>query len=189
MVRRAQEKSGAIGATEPLAAIGTESPSGVTEASGGGPSHGPSTRASSPRLRRARARPSTWPCTPPGSVRLYGQTRPMRTHKPYCRRSTPRVCGRYGTRWPVPASTSSTIATASGKSSVTAHAAGVGRVGVLALAHPDGAGPTGRGHGDVLVGAVADDEQPAGRDAEQVGGPQQAGGMRLARPPGRPARR
>jgi hypothetical protein len=55
MVLSAQEKSGAIGATDPLAAIGTELPRGVTDASGGGPSHGPSTRASTPVFRNARA--------------------------------------------------------------------------------------------------------------------------------------
>ena len=70
IVRSAAEASGAIGATEPLAAVGRLLPSGVTKDSGGGPSHGPSTRASWPRRRSSRARPSTWPCTPPGTVRL-----------------------------------------------------------------------------------------------------------------------
>ena len=46
IVRRAAEASGASGAIEPLAAVGRLLPSGVTNASGGGPSHGPSTRAS-----------------------------------------------------------------------------------------------------------------------------------------------
>ena len=41
MVRSWAEGSGAIGATEPLAAVGTLRPRGVTPASGGGPSHGP----------------------------------------------------------------------------------------------------------------------------------------------------
>ena len=39
-VRRAHEASGAIGATDPFAASGTQSPSGVTPTSGGGPSQG-----------------------------------------------------------------------------------------------------------------------------------------------------
>ena len=45
-------------------------PSGVTPASGGGPSHGASTRTSWPMVRMVRASPSTWPCTPPGTLRL-----------------------------------------------------------------------------------------------------------------------
>jgi hypothetical protein len=45
-VRSAAEASGASGAIEPLAANGRELPSGVTKLNGGGPSHGPSTRAS-----------------------------------------------------------------------------------------------------------------------------------------------
>ena len=71
--------SGASGATEPLAAVGTLRPSGVTPASGGGPSQGASTRASWPSARNERASPSTWPWTPPGMVKEYGQTTPMRT--------------------------------------------------------------------------------------------------------------
>ena len=47
-MRSAAEASGASGAIEPLAAVGRLLPSGVTNASGGGPSHGPSTRASWP---------------------------------------------------------------------------------------------------------------------------------------------
>ena len=81
-MRRAAAGSGAIGATEPLPAAGTEAPRGVTHGSGGGPSHGASTRASTPMTRSARAMPSTWPCTPPGMLRLYGQTRPTRTRRP-----------------------------------------------------------------------------------------------------------
>jgi hypothetical protein len=78
-VRRAADGSGASGAIEPLAASGSELPSGVTKLSGGGPSHGPSTRASCPRRRSSRARPSTWAWTPPGTVRLYGHTIPTRS--------------------------------------------------------------------------------------------------------------
>src|SRR5262245_22590304 len=85
MVLRAQEGSGASGATEPFAAVGMELPNGMTNCSGGGPSHGASTRASCPRARSTRARPNTCPWTPPGTVRLYGQTRPMRTARPYSR--------------------------------------------------------------------------------------------------------
>ena len=44
MVRNDAEGSGASGAIEPLAAVGTLLPSGVTYVAGGGPSHGPSTR-------------------------------------------------------------------------------------------------------------------------------------------------
>ena len=46
MVRSAAGTSGARGATEPLAAWGRLLPRGVTKLSGGGPSHGPSTRTS-----------------------------------------------------------------------------------------------------------------------------------------------
>ena len=70
MVRNDADGSGAIAAIDPLAAVGIELPSGVTKVSGGGPSQGPSTRASMPRSRRARPSPSTWPWTPPGRVRL-----------------------------------------------------------------------------------------------------------------------
>ena len=41
MVRRAALMSGAMAAMDPLAAVGMELPSGVTNVSGGGPSHGP----------------------------------------------------------------------------------------------------------------------------------------------------
>ena len=70
MVRSCAEMSGAIGAIEPFDAVGTLLPSGVTNSSGGGPSHGASTRVSWPRRRSARARASTWPWTPPGMLRL-----------------------------------------------------------------------------------------------------------------------
>ena len=70
MVRSDAAGSGASGAIEPLAAVGRLLPSGVTNSSGGGPSHGASTRASWPMARSDRASPSTWPWTPPGSVRL-----------------------------------------------------------------------------------------------------------------------
>ena len=46
MVRSAADASGASGAIDPLAAVGRLLPRGVTNASGGGPSHGPSTRVS-----------------------------------------------------------------------------------------------------------------------------------------------
>ena len=57
MVRSCADGSGASGATEPLAAVGMLLPSGVTQPSGGGPSHGPSTRASWPLARSARHQP------------------------------------------------------------------------------------------------------------------------------------
>ena len=60
---RAQRRTtgpGASGAIEPLAAVGMLLPSGVTNGSGGGPSHGASTRASWPMARSTRASPSTW---------------------------------------------------------------------------------------------------------------------------------
>ena len=41
IVRSCADGSGASGATEPFAAVGTLRPRGVTPASGGGPSHGP----------------------------------------------------------------------------------------------------------------------------------------------------
>ena len=63
-------RSGATGAIDPLAAVGMLLPSGVTQASGGGPSHGAMTRVGWPLARRARASPSTWAWTPPGTVRL-----------------------------------------------------------------------------------------------------------------------
>ena len=56
----------AIGEIEPLLTKRTLGPTEVTPGSGGGPSHGPMTRASTPSVRSARASPSTWPCTPPG---------------------------------------------------------------------------------------------------------------------------
>ena len=49
-------------------------PTVVTPGSGGGPSHGPMTRASTPSVRSARASPSTWPCTPPGATASTGTT-------------------------------------------------------------------------------------------------------------------
>ena len=66
---------------DPFADVPMLLPSGVTPASGGGPSHGASRRTSCPISRSDRKRPSAWVCTPPGTVKLYGQTRPMRTCK------------------------------------------------------------------------------------------------------------
>ena len=60
----------AMGAIDPLAAVGRLLPSGVTPLSGGGPSQGASTRTRCPARRRARASASTCICTPPGNVRL-----------------------------------------------------------------------------------------------------------------------
>ena len=65
-VRRAVAAPGEIGATEPLESHSTLGPTETTPGSGGGPSHGPTTRTSTPSLRSSRASPSTWPCTPPG---------------------------------------------------------------------------------------------------------------------------
>ena len=79
IVRSWADGSGATGATEPLAAVGTLTPSGVTPASGGTPSAGASTRVGCPLVRRARASESTWPWTPPGMVTLYGQRMPTFT--------------------------------------------------------------------------------------------------------------
>ena len=70
MVRSWAETSGAIGATDPLDGVGMLTPSGVTPASGGGPSQGASTRTSWPIVRIVRASPSTCPWTPPGTLRL-----------------------------------------------------------------------------------------------------------------------
>ena len=79
IARSWHEGSGATGAMEPLAIVGRLLPSGVTLVSGGGPSHGPSTRVGCPLRLSARASPSTCICTPPGTVRLYGQMMPIRT--------------------------------------------------------------------------------------------------------------
>ena len=46
MVRSCAAGSGAIGATEPFDAVGRLLPSGLMKLAGGGPSHGPNTRAS-----------------------------------------------------------------------------------------------------------------------------------------------
>ena len=58
-VRRAVARPGEIGATEPLEFHSTLGPTDTTPGSGGGPSHGPITRTSTPSLRNSRARPST----------------------------------------------------------------------------------------------------------------------------------
>ncbi len=98
MRRSWAEGSGAIGATEPLAAVGIELPSGVTQPSGGGPSEGASTRPGAPwpagsgrgrapapgrrpaprccRGRRCRCAP----LSPPRSTRSLGQLGCMRCH-------------------------------------------------------------------------------------------------------------
>ena len=70
IVRSAAGTSGASGATDPLTAVGRLLPRGVTNDSGGGPSHGPRTRTSWPCALIARARPRTCCWTPPGMVRL-----------------------------------------------------------------------------------------------------------------------
>src|SRR2546428_2368397 len=49
----------------------TKSGSGVSS------SAGPSTSTSWPSARRARARSTTWDCTPPGTSKEYGQTTPI----------------------------------------------------------------------------------------------------------------
>ena len=59
----------------------------TTPGSGGGPSHGPTTRTSTPSLRSSRASPSTWPCTPPGRDSEYGDVITTRISAPYGRRS------------------------------------------------------------------------------------------------------
>ena len=64
-VRRATARPTAIGATEPLLGIRVLAPTLVIPGSGGGPSQGATTRASTPKPRSARAKPSTWPWTPP----------------------------------------------------------------------------------------------------------------------------
>ncbi len=72
IVRRATARPLAMGATEPLLGTRVLGPTVVMPGSGGGPSHGATMRASTPSSRSARARPSTWPCTPPNSVSEYG---------------------------------------------------------------------------------------------------------------------
>ena len=66
IVRSAAAGSGASGAIEPLADVAMLLPRGVTPASGGGPSHGASSRASWPSLRSAR-----------GPTRALGSGRPL----------------------------------------------------------------------------------------------------------------
>src|SRR3954453_18652564 len=78
-VRRAVARPGEIGATEPLEFHSTLGPTETIPGSGGGPSHGPTTRTSTPSLRSSRARPSTWPCTPPGRESEYGEVITTRT--------------------------------------------------------------------------------------------------------------
>ena len=70
IVRNTQAGSGASGAIEPLVEVGRLLPSGVTNVAGGGPSQGPSTRASMPMRRSSRAKPIACACTPPGTERL-----------------------------------------------------------------------------------------------------------------------
>src|SRR4051794_1607092 len=78
-VRRAVARPGEIGATEPLEFHSMLGPTDTTPGSGGGPSHGPTTRTSTPSLRSSRARPSTCPCTPPGRDSEYGEVITTRT--------------------------------------------------------------------------------------------------------------
>ncbi len=79
MVRSWAAGSGAIGATDPLAAVGTLLPSGVTPASGGGPSHG----AEHPDVVAQRPQhPGQAEHLPLDAARdgqAVGQTSPMRT--------------------------------------------------------------------------------------------------------------
>ncbi len=72
MVRRATARPLAMGATDPLLGRRVLGPTLVMPGSGGGPSHGATMRASTPRWRNARASPSTCPWTPPKSVSEYG---------------------------------------------------------------------------------------------------------------------
>ena len=62
-----------IGAIEPFDGKPRVGPRLVIPASGGGPSDGARTRASTPTPRSARASPSTWTCTPPSTDSEYGQ--------------------------------------------------------------------------------------------------------------------
>jgi hypothetical protein len=59
MVRRVATGPGAIGATEPLLSHSTLGPIEITPGSGGGPSQGATTLASTPSARSARASPRT----------------------------------------------------------------------------------------------------------------------------------
>src|SRR4029079_14768996 len=78
-VRRAVAAPGEMGATEPFESHSTLGPTYTMPGSGGGPSHGPTTRTSTPSLRSSRARPSTCPCTPPGRESEYGEVITTRT--------------------------------------------------------------------------------------------------------------
>src|SRR5712692_7450073 len=62
-----------MGATEPLLGTRVVGPTVVIPGSGGGPSHGARTRASTPKPRSARASPSTCAWTPPNNDNEYGQ--------------------------------------------------------------------------------------------------------------------
>src|SRR5579863_533336 len=69
---------GETGACEPFTETAVARPSGtkvgpeVDPPEGGSP--GVRTSTSAPSLRSAAASPVTWPCTPPGTERLYGDT-------------------------------------------------------------------------------------------------------------------
>ena len=69
IVRRATARPAATGATDPLLGSRVLGPTVTMPGSGGGPSHGAMTRASTPRRRSACTRPSTCACTPPKSDR------------------------------------------------------------------------------------------------------------------------
>ena len=79
IVRSAADGSGATGATEPLDDVGMLIPTGVDEHGG----RRSVARRQHPRLvaapRSDRARARTWPWTPPGRLRLYGQMMPIRS--------------------------------------------------------------------------------------------------------------
>jgi biotin carboxylase len=62
-----------MGEIEPLVEKPMLEPTVVIPGSGGGPSVGPITRASTPSARKARASPRTWPWTPPGTDNEYGE--------------------------------------------------------------------------------------------------------------------
>jgi len=88
-VRTAAAGWGAMGATDPFTRKRNARPALVPRRSPGS-SPGATISMSCPRPASARARPTTWSCTPPGADRLYGHTRAKRTCSPDTCRRRPR---------------------------------------------------------------------------------------------------
>ena len=74
-VRLATALPDVIGAIDPFDGNRNVGPRLMIPGSGGGPSDGAKIRASTPDRRSARARPSTWSCTPPYTDSEYGHVK------------------------------------------------------------------------------------------------------------------